>query len=292
MAIVLFLTPFNVRIDYLRVPRYLKCHWKFYACHVFVGLGSALAYWAFWLAIGYGMLPSITNTHKHFLCSSAIGVNFILYGIQAVLFSDPTRLRSLLGSPARTLKASEIFQPLLWAVETITLGFCLWCTDILPWGDVPVQAGSDVWNPFVDVPLDHKISFWLGNIIALGSLFIKFCSVYTLGINPYYYRDIWTNMPESTFVCEFPYGVWWLPHPQYGVGKASILGASIRARSTVAVCFSVCQLIWMNLVLAKVEEGFVKRMYCEAHTKAIEDVESDAVTIGRQDEVPIAACGG
>jgi protein-S-isoprenylcysteine O-methyltransferase Ste14 len=97
-----------------------------------------------------------------------------------------------------------------------------------------------------------------GSLFAVG-LVVKVWSTLVLGVDIYYYRDMFLGRPVSSFVSRGPYKLF--SNPMYGVGQLHGYGYALWHRSFAGlIAIGVCHALIYVFYFA-VERPFVKRVY-------------------------------
>ena len=118
----------------------------------------------------------------------------------------------------------------------------------------------------LDVGVVMPIPATLALVVGLGciavGMVVKVWSTMVLGVDIYYYKDLFLGRPVSTFVSRGPYRV--LANPMYGVGYLTAYGWALCQRSVAAlVAGAACHAsIWAFHFV--VERPFVRRTYLTA----------------------------
>jgi hypothetical protein len=143
-------------------------------------------------------------------------------------------------------RAYRAYETLL-ALMFVNQGLGLACMTSLSLGPDSVLPGSVVFAKTVG-----------GAMFAVG-LVTKLWSTTVLGVDGYYYRDMFLGRAVSVFEQRGPYKM--LSNPMYGVGQAHAYGYAIFNQSmTGVIAAAVCQLLTYAFYFG-VERPFVARVY-------------------------------
>jgi len=98
--------------------------------------------------------------------------------------------------------------------------------------------------------------FWL---CAIGGFGVKFWATWIVGIDTYYFRDLFLEKSHGEFSARGPYR--WLANPMYGVGNLHLYCAPLYTESLFGLWFAVgCHLSIFAFYLL-VERPFIRRIY-------------------------------
>jgi protein-S-isoprenylcysteine O-methyltransferase Ste14 len=169
---------------------------------------------------------------------------FLYYGVNtAVLTSTlPARLIARHGED----RAYRMYETVL-ALMFINQGLGVGCMTALSLG------------PSWVLPISPGLACVVGGCFFACGLVIKVWATVLVGVDVYYYRDMFLGRPVSEFVCRGPYRVF--QNPMYGVGQLHAYGYAILARSlTGLVCAMICHsLIYVFYITA--ERPFIRRVF-------------------------------
>lgn len=241
------------RIDYLFLEGYFRRHWFYYSFFVL----NAFTLLAFGIVLAQ---QSIYDA-----ISAAFGnANWVYISMGIGWFTQPVLLFLLLVDPIRkhwlkclgggnAIMVWEILCIWIYGLQMIAIVICCKCDTILPWGD--------------DFPT--IVSTVIGWLIVVASTAFKFVSVYVIGMDPCYFRDILLDKPETTYVKSFPYCFRWTKHPQYTTGKLFVFGFAMVGRSTLGMIFgAVLITLLMFPFVTFVEDPFVRKHYMKSNRSA------------------------
>ena len=108
------------------------------------------------------------------------------------------------------------------------------------------------------LPLSAGSALVLGLSLGAVGLVVKVWATSLLGVDVYYYKDLFLGRPVSSFVVRGPYRVF--ANPMYGVGQLHAYGYAIVCRSwSGLVAAALCQALTYLFYFA-VERPFVLRM--------------------------------
>jgi protein-S-isoprenylcysteine O-methyltransferase Ste14 len=93
---------------------------------------------------------------------------------------------------------------------------------------------------------------------AIG-LVVKVWATVIVGVDVYYYRDMFLGRPVSGFVSSGPYKVF--ANPMYGIGQAHAYGYAILNRSIAGLAATTICHVLIYVFYFSVERPFVRRAY-------------------------------
>ena len=112
----------------------------------------------------------------------------------------------------------------------------------------------------LDVPIPHLLIFLCGAIIFLISTVTKIWSTLLVGMDVYYYRDLFLDEAgDGGLVTTGPYSIF--SNPMYGVGNLSLYGAAIEASSLEGLFAAIIFQGSIYLFYGMVELPFIRRVY-------------------------------
>lgn len=114
-------------------------------------------------------------------------------------------------------------------------------------------------GPSMAWPIPVIPTYALGGLLIGTGLVTKLWSTAVVGIDIYYYRDMFLGRKVSDFVSSGPYTVF--PNPMYGIGQLHGYGFALLSRSVPGlIAVVVCQTLIFVFCLV-VEKPFVRRTY-------------------------------
>jgi protein-S-isoprenylcysteine O-methyltransferase Ste14 len=125
-----------------------------------------------------------------------------------------------------------------------------------------VGAMSALSDPALALPLSSELARPLGVALCVLGLGIKVWATALVGLDVYYYKDLFLGRPIGPLVQTGPYR--FFSHPMYGPGHLHAYGFALLAGSTAGlVAAAICQLSIYGFCLW-VEGPFVQRLKCDA----------------------------
>jgi len=114
-------------------------------------------------------------------------------------------------------------------------------------------------DPRWPLPLDAGIRVGLGLTLVVIGLGIKVWATAAVGIDTYYFKDLFTGRRSGPLVLRGPYR--WSSNPMYGLGYLHAYGLAVLADSWLGLAAAaLCQLgIYVFLIV--VERPFLRRAY-------------------------------
>lgn len=120
---------------------------------------------------------------------------------------------------------------------------------------------SLVIGPGSVLPGSAAFAHVAGGLMFGVGLVVKLWSTLVLGVDGYYYRDMFVGRSVSAFECRGPYKV--LSNPMYGVGQLHAYGYAVYNQSMSGVAAAaLCQLLTYAFYFG-VERPFVARVYLQ-----------------------------
>jgi protein-S-isoprenylcysteine O-methyltransferase Ste14 len=109
------------------------------------------------------------------------------------------------------------------------------------------------------LPIPEHLALAAGIALAAIGLVVKVWATAVLGVDVYYYKDLFLGRPVSQFVARGPYR--FLSNPMYGIGQLHAYGYAIAMRSSsgllaAALCHALIYVFYFA-----VEKRFVARVY-------------------------------
>jgi protein-S-isoprenylcysteine O-methyltransferase Ste14 len=101
----------------------------------------------------------------------------------------------------------------------------------------------------------------LGALLFAVGLLVKVWSTAVVGVDVYYYRDMFLGRPVSEFTSSGPYRV--LDNPMYGVGQLHAYGYAILNRSIAGVLATLACHCLIYAFYFAVERPFIRRTYLQ-----------------------------
>ena len=108
-------------------------------------------------------------------------------------------------------------------------------------------------------PVPHLYAIVLGAGLAGVGVLVKVWSTMILGVDVYYYKDLFLGRPVGEFVKRGPYRV--LANPMYGVGHLHSYGWALCSGSVTALAAALLTQASVYLFYFAVERPFVRRVY-------------------------------
>lgn len=121
-----------------------------------------------------------------------------------------------------------------------------------------VGAMSALSHPDLVLPLSSELAQPLGVVLCVLGLGIKVWATWLVGLDVYYFKDLFLGRPVGPLVQTGPYR--YFAHPMYGPGHLHAYGFALLAGSTAGlVAAAICQLSIYGFCLL-VEGPFVQRL--------------------------------
>lgn len=210
-------------------------------------LGRLNVLWVLGGGLSFVVARSVVaaNTVSWTLAYYAASLAFYYAGNSILLVSSiPRRMARRFGEEG----AFRIYETVL-ALMFVNQGLGLACMTSLVLGPRSVLPGS--------VAFAHGVG---GVLFAVG-LVVKLWSTLVLGVDGYYYRDMFAGRPVSAFECRGPYRV--LSNPMYGVGQLHAYGYAVYNQSVSGLAAAaLCQVLTYAFYFG-VERPFVARVYLQ-----------------------------
>lgn len=167
----------------------------------------------------------------------------LYYGGNSVFLGGTARLRLVerLGE-ARATRVYDTALGLMFVNQGLGLG----CVSAL------VLPGATLGIP-------PFVALAVGLAMCAVGIVVKVWATMVLGVDGYYYRDLFLGRGASGFVCRGPYRLF--ANPMYGIGQLHAYGFALLHRSVPGlVAAAVCQALVFAFYFA-VEKPFVQRVY-------------------------------
>lgn len=114
-------------------------------------------------------------------------------------------------------------------------------------------------GPLWVLPLSTSASYVVGSTLFVLGLVVKVWATVVVGVDVYYYRDMFLGRPVSELSSSGPYRVF--SNPMYGVGQLHAYGYAILSRSSAGLLATIaCHALIYGFYYA-VERPFVERAY-------------------------------
>jgi protein-S-isoprenylcysteine O-methyltransferase Ste14 len=121
-----------------------------------------------------------------------------------------------------------------------------------------VGAVSALTDPALALPLSSSIAIPLGVAMCVTGLVVKVWATALVGLDVYYYKDLFLGRPLGPLVERGPYR--FFSHPMYDLGHLHAYGFALLAGSTAGlIAAAICQLSIYGFCLL-VEGPFVERL--------------------------------
>jgi hypothetical protein len=117
-------------------------------------------------------------------------------------------------------------------------------------------------GPSWALPGPTTLHLVVGGVFCAIGMVVKTWATVLVGVDVYYYRDMFLNRPVSEFVRSGPYKVF--TNPMYGIGQLHAYGIAILLYRSVngVIAAAICHtLIYVFCFVA--EKPFIRRMYLE-----------------------------
>ena len=101
--------------------------------------------------------------------------------------------------------------------------------------------------------------FWLLTVVGLG---VKFWATWIVGVNTYYFRDLFLEKSHGEFTARGPYK--WLANPMYGVGNLHSYCPALLTGSLFGLWFALGCHLSIYAFYFFVERPFIRRTYQHA----------------------------
>ena len=111
-------------------------------------------------------------------------------------------------------------------------------------------------------PLSLSLKWSLFGLLTIAGFGIKFWATWIVGINTYYFRDLFLNRAQGEFTAAGPYK--FLPNPMYGVGNFHAYAGAVATCSAFGLWYGLACHIGIYGFYFLVEKPFIKRVYLEA----------------------------
>jgi len=98
--------------------------------------------------------------------------------------------------------------------------------------------------------------FWL---LALAGFGVKFWSTWIVGVDTYYFRDLFLEQSHGEFSVKGPYK--WLANPMYGVGNLHLYCSALFTESLFGLWYAIGCHISIYIFYFIVEKPFIRRTY-------------------------------
>lgn len=152
------------------------------------------------------------------------------------------RLRARLGE-TDGFAVYESVTALLFFVRGVTFAWLIGTTNL------SISAMGGRWA--------HAV-IALGVILALGGTLVNVWATYVVGLDTYYYRDLFIGRLSGDLRCVGPYRVF--RNPMYGVGQASGYGAALLSLSPAGVLATLFNQLTMYVFNELIERPHLARV--------------------------------
>ena len=110
-----------------------------------------------------------------------------------------------------------------------------------------------------EISISSSYTFIFGGIVFMIGIILKIWSTMILGIDLYYYRDMFLNHSVGNFTQSGPYKIF--DNPMYGIGQIHGYGYAIMYQSiTGFMAIAICHIL-IYVFYYSVERPFVRRVY-------------------------------
>jgi hypothetical protein len=109
------------------------------------------------------------------------------------------------------------------------------------------------------LPISTAVAYGLGGVLFAIGLVVKVWATLIVGVDVYYYRDMFLGKKVAGFAATGPYR--YLANPMYGVGQLHAYGYAVLHRSLPGLlAVLVCHVLIYGFYYAA-ERPFIKRVY-------------------------------
>jgi len=115
--------------------------------------------------------------------------------------------------------------------------------------------------------LNQDLLFWLALIISGVGLTVKVWSAKVVGVDIYYWKDMFLGRKITSFAVEGPYK--YLSNPMYGIGQLQAYGVAIMfgsAKGLIAALIYQCAIF---IFYHSAEKNFIQRVYLSKNRAAL-----------------------
>lgn len=202
------------------------------------------------LSFGVAAIVLAEDSARATLAYFAFSVFFYHVGNTLLLTSSLPRAAIRRFGEERAYRAYETLLALMFINQGLGLG----CMTALTRGALP---------PLLMSP---TLACLAGGVLFAVGLVVKVWSTVALGVDVYYYRDMFLDRPLSVFVSRGPYRIF--QNPMYGVGQLHAYGYAILSRSTMGLVAAATCHILIYAFFFVAERPFVQRVHRASTTPA------------------------
>ena len=109
------------------------------------------------------------------------------------------------------------------------------------------------------IPLPAALKWGLFILVTVAGFGIKFWATWTVGVNTYYFRDLFLEKAHGNFTALGPYK--WLANPMYGVGNLHLYCFALLTGSVFGLWFALGCHVSIYAFYFIVEKPFIRRTY-------------------------------
>ena len=109
------------------------------------------------------------------------------------------------------------------------------------------------------IPMPPALRWSLFVLLTVAGFGIKFWATWIVGINTYYFRDLFLEKSHGEYTARGPYR--WLSNPMYGVGNFHAYGPALITGSLLGLSFALACHIAIYAFYFIVEKPFIRRTY-------------------------------
>ena len=103
------------------------------------------------------------------------------------------------------------------------------------------------------------LKWGLAGLLALAGFGVKFWSTWIVGVDTYYFRDLFLEKAHGEFTAKGPYK--WLANPMYGAGNLHLYCFALFTESIFGLCFALGCHVSIYAFYFIVERPFIRRTY-------------------------------
>ena len=107
--------------------------------------------------------------------------------------------------------------------------------------------------------IPSALKWGLGCLLALAGFGVKFWSTWIVGVDTYYFRDLFFEKAHGEFTAKGPYK--WLANPMYGAGNLHLYCFALFTESIFGLCFALGCHVSIYAFYFIVERPFIRRTY-------------------------------
>jgi protein-S-isoprenylcysteine O-methyltransferase Ste14 len=147
----------------------------------------------------------------------------------------------------------ELITSLMFFQRGLSFGLL---TEASQWSLIDIINDNLFWLTAHTIENIKTISIGLGVVLIAIGLWINTAATFVIGIDTYYYKDLFLKKPVVNFKLEGPYK--YFSNPMYGIGQSSAYGAALMVGSIEGILSTLLNQIMMYIFYYTIERPHIE----------------------------------